>query len=276
MIWNFNKAWQKNHQTVYRRIDPSVRRRQKIRKRVLWAVAGLLFYIFAIVFIDRIVFLFGPDISATSVFSAQLDGSNPTPLISNAFKLGNGLTQLRYAATNELNRIKWRNRAVVHLAALGIDYSVIQEAIDDSILTLDEMMILRDRIREKMVRLHGTKVASTFVAGVELIPVTRAFELYLRDSEYRDNLAKSDVSIFQLGSLLNSNLKEAVLPNDLKINLVTAYTQTHAKETSPEELIDQIKRFREGILNYFYRNKDDISSAELLSASDRFSNSLQN
>ena len=272
------KAWLKNRQVGYRRkdSDPSVRRRKKIRKRILWAVAGLVLYIVTIGYIDRIIFLFEPEISTTSAFSAQLDASNPSPLILSAFKLGHGLTQLQYAETDDHQYMKWRNRTIVHLVALGLDISVIHEAIDDCNLTLDETIVLRDQIREKMKKLHGVKAASTFVVGVELIPVTQAFESYLKDSDYRNKLAKSNVSILQFGSSLNSNLDEAVFPDDLKIDLVAAYSKTYPKDAAQVKL-DQIKRFREEILNFFYGDKGDISSSEMLASSSvRFSSSSQN
>jgi len=186
-------------------------------------------------------------------------------LISNAFKLGRGLTQMRYAETNDHQYIKWRNRTIVHLVALGIDNSVIHAAIDDCKLTLDETIVLRDQIREKIKKLHGVEAASTFVLGVELIPVTRAFELYLRDSEYRNILVKNNVSILQLASLLNANLDEAVFPDDLKIDLVAAYSRTYPKDATQIKL-DQIKRFREEILNYFYGDKREISSSKMLAS----------
>ena len=123
---------------------------------------------------------------------------------------------MRYAETNNHQYIKWRNRTIVHLVALGIDISVIHEAIDDCKLTLDETIVLRDQIRKKIKKLHGVKAASTFVLGVELIPVTRAFELYLKDSEYRNKLSKSNVSILQLSSSLNANLDEAGISGRFK------------------------------------------------------------
>ena len=84
------------------------------------------------------------------------------------------------------------------------------------------------------------------------------------------------MSILQLSSSLNANLDEAVLPGDLKIDLVTAYTQTYPEDATQVKL-DQIKRFREEILNYFYRHKGDISSSELMALSSvRLSNFLQN
>ena len=261
---------------VYRRLDPFLYRRKQIKRFLIATVAGLVFYTVVIANIDRIVCLFEPEIVTTSAVSAQLNASNPTPLISNAFKLGHGLTQIRYAETNDHQYIKWRNRTIVHLVALGIDISIIHEAIDDCKLTLDETIVLRDQIREKLKKLHGIKAASTFVVGVELIPVTRAFELYLKDSEYRNILAKSNMSILQFGSLLNANLDEAVFPDDLKIDLVAAYTKTYPKDATQVKL-DRIKRFREEILNYFYGHKEDISSSELSAISSvRFSNFWQN
>ncbi len=261
---------------VYRRLDPFLYRRKQIKRFLIATVAGLVFYTVVIANIDRIVCLFEPEIVTTSAVSAQLNASNSTPLISNAFKLGHGLTQIRYAETNDHQYIKWRNRTIVHLVALGIDISIIHEAIDDCKLTLDETIVLRDQIREKLKKLHGIKAASTFVVGVELIPVTRAFELYLKDSEYRNILAKSNMSILQFGSLLNANLDKAVFPDDLKIDLVTAYSKTYPKDATQIKL-DRIKRFREEILNYFYGHKGDISSSELLALSSVwFSNSLQN
>ena len=86
------------------------------------------------------------------------------------------------------------------------------------------------------------------------------------------------MSILQFGSLLNANLDEAVFPDDLKIDLVTIYSETYPKEATQVKL-DRIKRFREEILNYFYfyEDKGDISSSELLALSSVwFSNSLQN
>ena len=261
---------------VYRRLDPFLYRRKQIKRFLIATVAGLVFYTVVIANIDRIVCLFEPEIVTTSAVSAQLNASNPTPLISNAFKLGHGLTQIRYAETNDHQYIKWRNRTIVHLVALGIDISIIHEAIDDCKLTLDETIVLRDQIREKLKKLHGIKAASTFVVGVELIPVTRAFEFYLKDSEYRNILAKSNMSILQFGSLLNANLDEAVFPDDLKIDLVAAYTMTYPKDATQVKL-DRIKRFREEILNYFYGHKEDISSSELSAISSvRFSNFWQN
>jgi len=146
-MWISKKAGQKNRQVGYRRVDPSVRRRKKIRKRILWTVASLFLYIVTIAYIDRIVFLFEPEISTTSESLAQLDDFNPSPLILNAFKLGHGLTQLRYAETDDHQYIKWRNRTIAHLVALGINTSIIHEAIADCILTLDETIVLRDQIR---------------------------------------------------------------------------------------------------------------------------------
>ena len=265
-MWISKKAGQKNRQVGYRRVDPSVRHRKKIRKRILWTVASLFLYIVTIAYIDRIVFLFEPEISTTSEFSAQLDALNPSPLILNAFKLGHGLTQLRYAETDDHQYIKWRNRTISHLIALGINTSVIHEAIADSILTLDETIVLRDQIQKKINKLHGVKAASTFVVGVELIPVTRAFELYLEDGEYRSRLAKSNVSLLQLGSLLNANLDEAVFPDNLKIDLIAAYTKTYPRDATQVKL-GQIMRFREEILNYFYGDQGGIRSSELLALS---------
>jgi len=271
-----NNEGHKHSRLVYRRIDPFLHRRKKIRKFVLVTVVALALYTVLIASIDRIISLFEPEIVTTSAVSAQLDPSNPSQLISNAFKLGHELTQMRYAETNDHQYIKWRNRTIVHLVALGIDISVIHEAIDDCKLTLDETIVLRDQIREKIKKLHGVEAASTFVLGVELIPVTRAFELYLKDSEYRNKLSKSNVSILQLSSSLNANLDEAVFPDDLKIDLVTAYTQTYPEDATQVKL-DQIKRFREEILNYFYRHKEDISSSEFMALSSvRLSNFLQN
>jgi hypothetical protein len=271
-----NNEGHKHRRLIYRRIDPFLHRRKKIRKFVLVTVVALALYTVLIASIDRIISLFEPEIVTTSAVSAQLDPSNPSQLISNAFKLGHELTQMRYAETNDHQYIKWRNRTIVHLVALGIDVSVIHDAIDDCKLTLDETIVLRDQIREKIKKLHGVEAASTFVLGVELIPVTRAFELYLKDSEYRNKLSKSNVSILQLSSSLNANLDEAVFPDDLKIDLVTAYTQTYPEDATQVKL-DQIKRFREEILNYFYRHKEDISSSEFMALSSvRLSNFLQN
>jgi hypothetical protein len=261
-----NNAKHKHRRLAYRRIDPFLLRRKKIRRLVLATVAGLALYTVVIANIGRIACLFVPEIVTPRAVSAQSGASNPTPLISNAFKLGHGFTQMRYAETNDHHYIKWRNRTIVHLAALGIDRSVIQEAIDDGKLTLEETIVLRDQIREKMKKLHGVKTASTFVMGVELIPVTRAFELYLKDSEYRNTLVKSNVSILQLGSSLQANLDEAVFPSDLKIDLVTAHSQTTPKDATQVKL-DRIKRFREEILKYYYGDKGDISSSEWLALS---------
>ncbi len=260
-----NNAGDKHRRLVYRRLDPFLYRRKQIKRFLIATVAGLVFYTVLIASIDRIVCLFEPGIITTSVVSAQLNASKPTQLISNAFKLGHGLTQIRYAETNDHQYIKWKNKTIVHLVALGIDISIIHEAIDDCKLTLDETIVLRDQIREKMKKLHGVKAASTFVVGVELIPVTQAFESYLKDSDYRNKLAKSNVSILQFGSSLNSNLDEAVFPDDLKIDLVAAYTMTYPKDATQVKL-DQIKRFREEILNYFYGNKRQISSSKMLAS----------
>lgn len=278
MAWIFNKARLKNHQTGYRRLDPdpSVLRRKKIRKRILWAAAGLVFYIVTIASSGRIIFLFEPEISTTHAFSTQLSAFTPGPSIFNAYKLGHGLTQLRYAETDAHQYIKWRNRTVAQLVALGIDVSVIQEAIDDSILTLDETIVLRDQLQAKLKKLHGAKVASAFVVGVELIPATRAFELYLKDNGYRNLLAKSNVSILQLGSLLNANLDAALFPKNLKIDLVAAYAKTYPEDTTQSKL-GQIMRFRGEILNYFYGDEEDIRSGELFaSSSDRSPNLYEN
>ena len=260
-----NNVLNKHRRSTSRRIDPAVRRRKKIRKFVLATVAGLVFYAIVIANIGKIACLFEPGIVATSTVHAQSNSSNPTPLISNAFKLGHELTQMRYAETNDHQYIKWRNRTIVHLVALGINNSVIHAAIDDCKLTLDETIVLRDQIREKIKKLHGVEAASTFVLGVELIPVTRAFELYLRDSEYRNILVKNNVSILQLASFLNANLDEAVFPDDLKIDLVAAYSRTYPKDATQIKL-DQIKRFREEILNYFYGDKGEVSSSKMLAS----------
>ncbi len=248
-----------------RRHGSSLYRRKKIKRLVVATVLGLAFYTVFIASIDKIVYLFEPEIVTTSAVSAQLNASKPTQLISNAFKLGHGLTQIRYAETNDHQYIKWKNQTIVRLVALGIDISIIHEAIDDCKLTLDETIVLRDQIREKMKKLHGVKAASTFVVGVELLPVTQAFELYFRDSEYRNILVKNNVSILQLASLLNANLDEAVFPDDLKIDLVAAYSRTYPKDATRIKL-DQIKRFREEILNYFYGNKREISSSKMLAS----------
>ena len=242
-----NNAKLNRRRLVYRRLDPFLYRRRKIRRFAIAMVTGLAIYSILIASVDRIVSLFEPD---TSNVSAQLDNSKPTPLISNAFKLGHALTQMRYAESNDLQYIKWRNRAFVHIVALGLDISVMHEAIDDSKLTLDETIVLRDQIREKIRELCGVNAAATFVVGVELIPVTRAFESYLMDSEYRSHLAKGNVSILQVGSLLNMNLDEAVLPENLKIDLVDAYSATPPME-SAQVKVDCIRRFREDILNFF-------------------------
>ena len=271
-----NNAEHKHRRLVYRRIDPFLQRRKKIRRFLVATVVALTFYTVLIASIDRIVCLFEPEIVTPSAVSAQLGASNPTPLISNAFKLGHELTQMRYAETNDHQYIKWRNQTIVHLVALGIDISVIHEAIDDCKLTLDETIVLRDQIQEKIKKLHGLKAAATFVVGVELIPVTRAFESYLTDNEYRNIFAKSNMSILQFSSLLNANLDEAVFPDDLKIDLVTAYSKTYPKDATQVKH-ERIKRFREEILNYFYGHKGDISSSELLALSSvRLSNPLQN
>ena len=259
-----------------RRHGSSLYRKKKIKRLVVATVLGLAFYTVFIASIDKIVYLFEPELVKTSTVHAQLDASKPTQLISNAFKLGHGLTQIRYAETNDHQYIKWKNQTIVHLVALGIDTSVLDVAIDDGKLTLDETIVLRDQVREKMKNLYGVKAASTFIVGVELIPVTRAFESYLKDSEYGNKLAKNNVSILQFGSLLNANLDEAVFPDDLKIDLVIAYSKTYPKDATQIKL-DRIKRFREEILNYFYGHKGDISSSELLALSSVwFSNSLQN
>ena len=259
-----------------RRLGSVVFRRKKNRGFIVATFAGLVFFTVLFARFERIVYLFEPELVTTSTVPAQLDPSKSTPLISNAFKLGHGLTQMRYAETNDHQYIKWKNQTIVHLVALGIDTSVLHVAIDDGNLTLDETIELRDQIQEKIKKLHGEKAASTFVVGVELIPVTRAFESYLKDSEYSNKLAKSNVSILQFGSLLNANLDEAVFPDDLKIDLVTTYSETYPKEATQVKL-DRIKRFREEILNYFYGDKGDISSSELLALSSVwFSNSFQN
>ena len=75
-MWISKKAGQKNRQVGYRRVDPSVRHGKKIRKRILWTVASLFLYIVTIAYIDRMIFLFEPEISTTSEFSAQLDALN--------------------------------------------------------------------------------------------------------------------------------------------------------------------------------------------------------
>ena len=246
--------------------DPAVVRRKKIRNRILWAAAGVVLYLCTITFIDKITFLCEPEISANSAFSAQSDAFSPSPLILNAFKLGHGLTQLRYAESNDHQYIKWRNRTIAHLVALGINVSVIHEAIDDSILTLDEAIILRDQIHVKIKDLHGATAASTFIVGAELIPATRAFKLYLNDGKYRNKLDGINVSILQLGSLLNANLDEAALPSDLKKDLIAAYTKTYPKDAVQVKLI-QITRFREEILHYFFGDEGDIRSGEFLASS---------
>ena len=244
-----------------RRHGSSLYRKKKIKRLVVTTVLGLAFYTVFIASIDKIIYLFEPELVKTSTVHAQLDASKPTQLISNAFKLGHGLTQIRYAETNDHQYIKWKNQTIVHLVALGLDVSIIHEAIDDCKLTLDETIVLRDQIREKMEKLHGVKAASTFVVGVELIPVTRAFELYLKNSEYRNILAKSNMSILQFCSSLNANIDEAVLPDDLKIDLVAAYPKD-----ATQIKLDQIKRFREEILNYFYGDKGEISSSKMLAS----------
>ena len=269
-------AGNKHRRSTSRRKDPFLYRRKKIKRLVVATVAGLVFYTVLIASIDRIVYLFEPGIITASAVSAQLNSSKPTQLISNAFKLGHGLTQMRYAETTDHQYIKWKNQTIVHLVALGIDTSVLHVAIDDGKLTLDETIVLRDQIRAIIEKLHGEKAASTFAVGVELIPVTQAFESYLKDSDYRNKLAKSNVSILQFGSLLNSNLDEAVFPDDLKIDLITVYSKTYPKDAT-EVKLDQIKRFREEILNYFYGDKGDISSSEILAFSSvRFSSFSQN
>jgi len=244
-----------------RRHGSSLYRKKKIKRLVVATVLGLAFYTVFIASIDKIVYLFEPELIKTSTVHAQLDASKPTQLISNAFKLGHGLTQIRYAETNDHQYIKWKNQTIVHLVALGLDVSIIHEAIDDCKLTLDETIVLRDQIREKMKKLHGVKAASTFVVGVELIPVTRAFELYLKNSEYRNILAKSNMSILQFCSSLNANIDAAVFPDDLKIDLVAAYPKD-----ATQIKLDQIKRFREEILNYFYGDKREISSSKMLAS----------
>ena len=163
-----NNTGDKHRLSISRRQGSFVYRRKKNRGFVVATVAGLAFFAVFIASIDRIVYLFEPEIVTTSTVSAQLDSSKPTQLISNAFKLGHGLTQIRYAETNDHQYIKWKNQTIVRLVALGIDISIIHEAIDDCKLTLDETIVLRDQIREKMKKLHGVKAASTFVVGVEL------------------------------------------------------------------------------------------------------------
>ena len=83
-------------------------RRRKTKGFIVLTVAGLAFFTVFIASIDRIVYLFEPEIVTTSAVSAQLDSSKPTQLISNAFKLGHGLTQMRYAETNDHKYIKWK------------------------------------------------------------------------------------------------------------------------------------------------------------------------
>ncbi len=145
-----NNAVDKHRVSIHRMRRWFHYRRKKTNKGfIVLTVAGLAFFT-VFIGIDRIVYLFEPEIVTTSTASAQLDSSKPTQLISNAFKLGHGLTQMRYAETNDHQYIKWKNRMIVHLVALGIDISVIHEAIDDCKLTLDETIVLRDQIREKI------------------------------------------------------------------------------------------------------------------------------
>ena len=251
-MWHNKKVWQKNRQAGYQRPDkdPSVLRRRKIRKFIAGAIIVLVFYAIIIVKIDRVVCFFEPGINTTSAISAQVNPPKPTPLVSNAFQLGHGLTQMQYAKTDDLEYNKWKNKVVVHLAALGLDFFILHPAMEDCKLTLNETSILCHQIREKMKKLHGIKAASTFVVGVELIPVTQAFEAYLIDNDFKSQLAKSNVSILQLGSLLNSNIDEADFPKNFKINLITEFTRAYQRDDTRIKLY-RITRFREKILNYF-------------------------
>jgi hypothetical protein len=79
------------------------------------------------------------------------------------------------------------------------------------------------------------------------------------------NNVGNNVAILQLASLLNANLDEAVFPDDLKIDLVAAYSRTYPKDATQIKL-DQIKRFREEILKYFYGDKREISSSKMLAS----------
>ena len=258
-----------------RRQGSFVIRRKKNRGFIVATFASLAFFSVLIAKIDRIIDWLDPYPVRTSSVYAQLDPSKPTPSISNAFKLGHGLTQMRYAETNDLQYIKWKNQTIAYLVALGINTSVLYEVIDDGKLGLDETIVLRDKIRKIIEKLHGEKAASTFVIGVELIPVTGAVESYLVDSEYRNKLAKSKVSIHQFCSIFNTNLDKAVFPDSLKMDLVAAYSETYPRDDIQIKL-DRIKRFREEILNYFYADEKEISGSEMVALSSAwYSNSMQ-
>ena len=258
-----------------RRLGSVVFRRKKKRGRNIATIAGLVFFIVLIARIDKIIGWFEPGFAARSTAPIQLDASGSNPLITNAFKLGHGLTQLQYSETDDLQYIKWRNRTITHLVALGIKISIIHKAIDDGKLSPDETAVLRDQIHEKILNRHGKKAASTFLVGAELFPVTQAIESYIKDEGYREKLAKSNVSIHQFGSLLNTNLDQAEFPNNLKIDLASTSSEPNAQDSKQSKL-DRVKKFREDVINYFYDDKGNLSSSEMLALSSAwFSNSFQ-